>query len=87
MKLRPSAKSVFPSGTPQAEGAPHTTPEVNMSNTPVVGRKYNWQHQKERLEYMGCSFGWHQFSLVDKPNVVWCEVLGDELEMIVETKD
>jgi len=55
-----------------------------------IGNRYNWKSQPERLIYLGMgkggSFGWHQFALVDKPEVVWCEVLTEDLHMIEETK-
>ena len=58
-------------------------------NDLVIGGKYNWRYQKERLVYLGKQFvngWWHQFALVDSPNVIWCEVRGADLEMFEETK-
>ena len=55
----------------------------------VIGGKYNWRHQKERLVYLGKALSngwWHQFALVDSPNNVWCEVRSADLEMFEETK-
>lgn len=52
----------------------------------VVGRKYNWRNQPERLAYMGIRHypgdgrTWHQFEKVDAPGVVWSEVLDDDLQ-------
>lgn len=57
----------------------------------IVGGKYNWVSQPERLVYLGtgtgCSYGWHQFALVDKPHKVWCEVLAEDLSSIEESKE
>jgi hypothetical protein len=54
-----------------------------------IGGFYNWKHQPERLIYLGYNFSgnghWHQFALVDKPKVVWCEVLPADLQMLEET--
>ena len=56
----------------------------------VIGNKYNWKYQPERLIYIGHNFSgngkWHQFALVDFPDEVWCEVLTADLEMFEETK-
>ena len=50
----------------------------------VIGERYNWRGQPERLIYMGRPWSgngyWHQFALVDKPDEVWCEVLDDDLD-------
>jgi len=55
-----------------------------------VGGRYNWKNQPERLFYMGLSLPspnrWHQFSLVDKPGEVWCEVAPGDLHMIEESE-
>lgn len=55
-----------------------------------VGGRYNWIGQKEKLIYMGYNFSgngyWHQFSLVENPDVVWCEVTTSDLSMIEESK-
>ena len=56
-----------------------------------VGGKYNWKNQPERLIYlgrplMGASAGWHQFALVEKPDVVWCEVLPSDMHMLERTR-
>ncbi len=58
----------------------------------VVGAKYNWQGQAERLVFMGCKLYpgdrrmWYQFALVDKPDECWCEVLASDLSNFEETK-
>lgn len=53
--------------------------------------RYNWKNQPERLIHMGHNWSgngyWHQFSKVDAPDVVWCEVLTSELEMLEATHD
>ena len=57
----------------------------------VIGGKYNWVNQSEKLIYIGYNYSgnglWHQFVKVDSPDVVWCEVLPYDLRMIEETKD
>lgn len=61
-----------------------------------IGGKYNWKGQPERLIYLGNIYlgnnwsengYWHQFALVESPDVVWCEVLGSDLHMIEETAE
>lgn len=56
----------------------------------VVGGKYNWKNQPDRLVYVGLceprNGRWHQFAKVDEPSVVWCEVLDSELHMLEETQ-
>lgn len=60
-------------------------------NTLVLGGKYNWKGQPERLIYLGYNWSgngrWHQFALVEAPLIVWCEVQPSELEMFEETED
>ncbi len=55
----------------------------------VIGGKYNWINQEERLVYLGFNFSgngyWHQFALVQEPDVVWCEVAENELQFLEET--
>lgn len=58
---------------------------------PVIGGKYNWKNQPERLVYMGVmrdpTGRWHQFHKVDDPDKeVWCEVRESDLEMFEESK-
>lgn len=59
--------------------------------TLVVGGRYNWKNQPDRLTYLGRSLGgtggWHQFSKVGDPRPVWCEVLSKDLYMLEETKE
>lgn len=57
----------------------------------VVGGRYNWKNQPERLIYLGNNWSgngyWHQFCKVEDPTKkVWCEVLGKELSYFEETK-
>ena len=57
----------------------------------IIGGKYNWQYQSERLVYLGRKYytgdrrAWYQFAKVESPDVVWSEVLDSELQMIEET--
>ena len=60
---------------------------IDMMNL-VIGGKYNWKNQPERLIYLGVYIGggrWHQFAKVDSQNVVWCEVHTSDLCMMEET--
>lgn len=52
----------------------------------ILGYKYNWKNQAERLIYVGKKGSWHQFTLVTHPNKIWCEVLDEDLCMLEETK-
>ncbi len=60
--------------------------EENCTQFPDIGGKYNWKNQEERLQYMGHNWSgngfWHQFSLVSNPDVVWCEVQTNELNLL-----
>lgn len=55
----------------------------------IIGGRYNWKNQKERLIYLGHNWSgngfWHQFAKVEAPDKVWCEVLTSDLHMIEET--
>lgn len=50
----------------------------------TVGGQYNWRHQPERLIYLGYNWSgngyWHQFAIVGRPSVIWCEVQTNELD-------
>lgn len=76
---------IFKKGTVQS-CASHLTPEAL-----VVGGRYNWQNQPDRLIYLGRSMGgtggWHQFRKIGDPRPVWCEVLSKDLHMLEETKE
>ena len=56
----------------------------------IIGNKYNFKNQPERLIYLGKNFSgngyWHQFSKIESPYVVWSEMLDSDLSMIEETK-
>jgi hypothetical protein len=59
---------------------------------PVVGQRYNWIGQPERLVYLGRNFSgngyWHQFAKVDDTaGCVWCEVVDADLCMFEETQE
>lgn len=59
----------------------------------VIGGRYNWKHQPERLIYMGprCYPGdrrtWHQFAKVEASGVCWSEVLDGDLSSFEESAD
>lgn len=61
-----------------------------MNSPAIVGGRYNWTGQPERLIYLGFNWSgngyWHQFAKVESPSVVWCEVLGADLCLLEETK-
>ena len=52
-----------------------------------IGDKYNWKHKSEKLVYLGQEGSWHQFARIEKPEVVWCEVLNSDLPGLEKTKD
>ncbi len=52
----------------------------------IIGNRYNWKYQPERLVYLGQKGVWHQFSKVGLIDV-WCEVLDEDLLMLEETKE
>lgn len=56
----------------------------------TVGGRYNWKGQPERLIYLGNNLSgngyWHQFSRVEQPYRVWCEVLTSDLSGLEVTK-
>ncbi len=58
-----------------------------------INGRYNWKNQPERLIYLGAKHyhddlrKWHQFAKVEKPDVVWCEVLDADLSNFEETKE
>lgn len=55
----------------------------------VMGGKYNFKSQKERLVYIGKNLSgngcWHQFAKVNSDEV-WCELLDGDIDMIEATK-
>lgn len=57
----------------------------------IIGVKYNWINQSERLVYLGHNWSgngyWHQFAKVDTPSVIWSEILDSELKYIEVTED
>ena len=57
----------------------------------TIRERYNWKNQSERLIYLGNNFSengyWHQFSKIEEPGIVWCEVRHSELVMIEATKE
>jgi hypothetical protein len=59
--------------------------------TPIIGNRYNWKNQEERLVYLGENISgngyWHQFAKIDTPSIIWCEVKTPDLRMFEETKD
>lgn len=52
----------------------------------VIGGKYNWIGQAERLEYLGKEGMWNLFSKVGSTDI-WCDVLDRDLHLLEETKD
>jgi len=63
-----------------------------MSNSKnfIVGNKYKWTCSPEILIYLGNNWSgngyWHQFSKVENPEMVWCEVIDSDLQMIEQVK-
>lgn len=64
----------------------YQTPEVTTNNL-VIGGKYNWISQPDRLIYIGKSGGWYQFRKIGDPRPVWCEVRADSLSSFEVTKE
>jgi hypothetical protein len=56
-----------------------------MSLPLIVGGKYNWKGQLERLVYLGKQGLWYQFAKVEEPWKVWCEILANDLHNLEET--
>ena len=62
----------------------------NQAVTPqnlVIGGKYNWVNQPDRLIYIGVKSGWYQFKKIGDARPVWCEVPADNLSSFEQTKD
>ena len=59
---------------------------MNDALEPVIGDRYNWKGQPERLIYLGQQGAWHQFKKIGDHREVWCEVLSAVLHMLEETK-
>lgn len=61
-----------------------------MSMQMIIGNRYNWKSQSERLVYLGMceprNGRWHQLAKVESPEVVWCGVLPSDLHMLEENK-
>ncbi len=51
----------------------------------VIGNRYNFKNQLERLEYIGDHGVWHQFREIGRSGV-WAEVLSTNLYLLEETK-
>lgn len=71
-----------------AQQAEPAVPKILAPGSMVVGARYNWKHQTERLVYLGKNWSgngyWHQFAKVGS-KVVWCEVLDADLPMLEAT--
>lgn len=65
---------------------PKKPEELPAAISPVVGGKYNWTGQVERLSYIGKKGAWHQFEKVEEPGKVWSEVLDEGLHLLEETQ-
>ena len=54
----------------------------------VIGGKYNWKSQPERLIYIGRDWTgrWNRFGKVETPHLIWCEVLDEDLHMMEPTE-
>ena len=62
---------------------------ILLASELVIGGKYNFSNQPERLVYLGYNFSgngfWHQFEKIDEPGVVWCECQNDDLRLLERT--
>ncbi|MCB1710986.1 MAG: hypothetical protein KDH96_00455 [Candidatus Riesia sp.] len=52
----------------------------------TVGQFYRFKCANEKLVYLGYNYSgngfWHQFALIDKPKVVWAEILESDKNLI-----
>lgn len=68
-----------------------TTTDKEIDMNLILGGRYNWKGQTERLIFMGRKrYGyvlWNQFARIEYPDMVWCEVPDDDLECFEETKE
>lgn len=49
----------------------------------IKGDKYHWKCDPEtKLVYLGKYGNWNQFAKIGTPDVVWCEVLDNDLYML-----
>ena len=55
---------------------------MTQANAPIVGGKYNWIGQPERLVYLGRQGSWYQYAKVESPTEVWCEVQTYDLHRL-----
>ena len=53
-----------------------------MMSELIIGNKYNWKNQTERLVFLGVEGAWYQCALVQHPDVIWCEILSEDLHYI-----
>lgn len=62
---------------------------IKLPTDLIVGDRYNWINQSERLIYIGYNLSgngyWHQFVKTDNQGVVWCEVKDNQLHMFEKT--
>lgn len=54
-------------------------------DTLVVGGFYNFKSQPERLVFLGSAGQWCRFALVEKPEIIWCEIPQCDLWLIEAT--
>lgn len=51
-----------------------------------IGDKYKWKNQEKQLIYLGKNWSgngyWHQFSTIEKPHDVWCEITDKDIHLI-----
>jgi hypothetical protein len=81
-----------PSGNVQQTRTRERQPAMTHKDQLVVGGRYNWKDQPERLVYLGkhqdhpqCR-GWFQFAKIEEPEKVWCEVREEDLASFEETQ-
>jgi len=63
-------------------GSSNNQEEIMLEKDLVVGGRYNWINQPERLVYIGVKKGWHQFGKVENPYAVWSELLPEDLSLM-----
>ena len=51
----------------------------------VIGGRYNFKCQPERLIYVGKKRAWHQFTRIGYDAFIWSSLLGSEICLLEET--
>jgi len=87
-----AALAINPNGFESRHATHRTLSEPKLTKIElVIGGKYNFKGQPERLIYVGNNLSgngyWHQFEKVDEPGKVWSEMQDSDLVNIEQTKE